>query len=92
VPRRIDLTDAERSEAEALLRSVVTHWKRLGATSPAGLREGFLTRPGRLERQGETWRLRVERRGIDVLLDSLPWPLSRVQTPFMAAPLAVDWR
>jgi hypothetical protein len=35
--------------------------------------------------------LRVERRGIDVLLDSLPWTISQVKTPFMDRILAVDW-
>jgi hypothetical protein len=91
VPRRIELTKVERAEANALLKSIVAHWKRLGTTSIAGLREGFLTRPGLLERDGDTWRLRVESRGIDVLLDGLPWALSRVQTPFMSTPLLVDW-
>ena len=45
-----------------------------------------------LVREDEGWRLDVERRGVDVLLDRLPWALSRAQTPFMAAPLTVDWR
>ena len=92
VPRSITLMNSERQEAEALLTSVIAHWKRLGNTSPAGLREGFLLRPGRLARLAEGWRLTVERRGVDVLLDGLPWALSRVKTPFMSAPLAVDWR
>lgn len=92
VPRRINLTAAERAETDALLGSVISHWPRLGNTSPAGLREGFLTRPGRLERQPAHWRLTVERRGIDVLLDGLPWTLSHVKTPFMRTLLLVDWR
>lgn len=91
IPRRIDLKDSERAEAEALLASVIAHWGRLGNTSPQGLREGFLLRPGRLERQGDIWRLTVERRGIDVLLAALPWTLSRVKTRFMRALLMVDW-
>lgn len=92
MPRSIELTETERAEAEALLVSVIAHWKRLGSTSPAGLREAFLLRPGRLERRTEGWHLTVERRGVDVLLDGLPWMLSRVQTPFMAGLLTVDWR
>lgn len=92
VPRRIGLTETEQVEAEALLASVIRHWKRLGKTSPAGLREGFLTRPGRLERRDALWHLSVERRSIDVLLDGLPWMLSRVKTPFMVSALMVDWR
>lgn len=92
VPRRIALTEAERMEADALLQGVITHWGRLGKTSPAGLRDGFLTRMGGLHRQAGQWRLTIERRGIDVLLDDLPWTLSRVKTPFMTSILAVDWR
>ncbi|MCY1493426.1 hypothetical protein D9M68_272620 [compost metagenome] len=92
VPRRIEFSEQERAESEALLRSVIGHWGRLGNTTPAGLREGFLSRPGRLERRGESWLLSVEPSGIDVLLRDLPWALSRVRTPFMQSILAVDWR
>jgi len=92
VPRRLELTKAERTEADVLLTRVIDHWQRLGHTSPAALREGFLTRPGRLERRDGRWRLSVEPRGIDVLLDDLPWVLFRVKTPFMDVLLTVDWR
>jgi hypothetical protein len=34
----------ERTEAASLLDSVITHWGRLGKTSPAGLRDGFRQR------------------------------------------------
>lgn len=92
LPRRIEPSKQEREETDTLLANVIGHWQRLGNTSPAGLREGFLTRPGRLEQRGETWLLRVEPRGIDVLLNDLPWTLSRVRTPFMSFVLSVDWR
>lgn len=92
LPRRIELDEREREESDTLLRGVIGHWQRLGNTSPAGLREGFLTRPGRLERRGESWLLSVESRGIDVLLQGLPWTLSHVRTPFMQSILRVDWR
>jgi hypothetical protein len=92
VPRRIALTDTERTEAANLLEGVITHWGRLGKTSPAGLRDGFLTRIGSLRREAGLWRLTVERRGIDVLLDDLSWTISRVKTPFMKSILTVDWR
>ncbi|MCA8884508.1 MAG: hypothetical protein KDA50_12300 [Rhodobacteraceae bacterium] len=93
VPQQIDLSDAERTEACALLQAVIAHWGALGATTPDGLRDGFLCRPGVLDRlPGGGFRLRVERRGIDILLERLPWTLSMLRTPFMAAPLQVDWR
>lgn len=92
IPRRIDLTTREREEALSVLNSVITHWRRLGHASPAGLRESFLSRPGQLRRYGKGWRLTVEPRGVDILLDDLPWMLSRVKTPFMPTLLSVDWR
>ena len=92
LPRRIDRTEDEDDECDALLESVIGHWRRLGRTTPAGLREGFLMRPGRLEHRNGYWSLSIEKRGIDVLLDGLPWALSRVRTPFMKSFLTVDWR
>jgi hypothetical protein len=79
-------------EADRLLVAVIGHWSRLGRTSPDGLREAFLRRPGLVERKGEGWQLKVERRGTDVLLDSLPWTIGLVRTPFMTSLLKVDWR
>lgn len=92
VPRRIEIEPHEREEALSLLNSVITYWSRLGHTSPEALREAFLLRPGMLQQQDGKWRLLVERQGVDVLLDHLPWALSWVKTPFMRRPLAVDWR
>jgi hypothetical protein len=92
VPRWLEATEAERELAEGLLAAAIGHWQKLGNTSAAALRETFLERPGRLERQGEGWRLSVEPRTVDVLLDSLPWTISIVKTPWMSEILRVDWR
>jgi hypothetical protein len=92
LPRRLNSTESERGEAVSLLQGVVTHWSRLGHTSPDGLRDGFLLRAGQLSGVRENRRLTIEKRGIDVLLDSLPWGLSSVKTPFMTSPLTVVWR
>jgi hypothetical protein len=85
---------AERiaDEGNRLLTAVIGHWAKLGRTSPEGLREAFLRRPGLVCRTGDGWRLSVERRGTDVLLDSLPWSIGLIRTPFMATLLRVDWR
>lgn len=85
------LGDADAAEGEALLRAAIAHWTALGQASPTALRETFLLRPGRLGRSAEGWRLEVERRGTDVLLDRLPWGLGAVRLPWMRRPLFVDW-
>lgn len=92
VPRAFEATELERSETDAMLRAAIAHWGALGDASPTALRETFLKRPGRLRREGEDWRLTIERLGVDVLIDRLPWAISLVKTPFMARPLKVDWR
>jgi hypothetical protein len=100
VPRQLSLSALEREEADNLLSAVIRHWSRLGNTTPAGLRETFLQREGKLiQAYGEgaasparrSARLIVEQRGVDVLLDSVPWGLSLVQLPWQAARLTVDW-
>jgi hypothetical protein len=85
------VTGDDRAEGEELLAAAIGHWAALGSASPAALRESFLARPGRLTETGEGWRLEVERRGADVLLDRLPWALSPVRLPWMPRPLFVDW-
>ncbi len=83
---------------EQLLQAVIAHWKALGNTSVAGLRETFLQRQGRLLKDKPrddappAWRLRVARRGFDVLLDRLPWSFSTIRLPWMEGVLHVEWR
>lgn len=79
------------AEATRLLEAVIGAWTGLGHTSPDGLRETFLQRPGVLSGPAQAPHLRLERRGVDILLDRLPWSLSLVRLPWMAAPLKVDW-
>ncbi len=91
IPRATTIGPEVATEADQLLRAVIRHWSRLGATSPDGLREGFLTRPGALSQAENGPHLRVERRSLDVLLDHLPWTISRIRTPFMPKMLTVEW-
>ena len=77
-------------EAESLLRAVIGHWKALKDTSPDGLREAFLARPG-LFYAVEPPRLHVETRGYDMLLSRLPWSFDRVALPWLRSAIHVRW-
>jgi hypothetical protein len=81
----------DREEVEALLLSVIEHWRALKNTSVAGLRASFLQRPGLLADVGGSWRLRVEPHSIDVLLDGLPWGIGTIRLPWMTEPIATEW-
>ena len=92
VPRDVGLGEAERSAADGMLQAMIEHWRALGQTSVAGLRESFLQRTGRLEHQDEAWQLQVEPRAFDMLLDRLPWGYATIKFSWMPEVLHVDWR
>lgn len=92
VPRETLIQKSVEKEADKLLLSMIKHWERLGKTSPDGLRSSFLNRPGVLQKTANGWLLNIEQSSIDVLLDHLPWTLSRIKTRFMSELLTVDWR
>jgi hypothetical protein len=91
LPKYLFLSPEEKGEAEGLLTAVISHWTKLGNTSPAGLRETFLQRDGKLTRQDQGWLLHVERKSLDILLGYLPWSLSVVRLPWLEAPIYVEW-
>jgi len=81
----------DRDEVEALLRSVIDHWRVLKNTSVQGLRASFLERPGLLRAEEAGWRLNVERRPYDLLLDQLPWSITIVKLPWMKRAIFTEW-
>jgi hypothetical protein len=91
IARSAPLGEYAKTEANALLQAVIRHWGALKNATPDGLRETFLRREGRLERKDDGWKLRVESRSYDLLLDRLPWSLSVVRLPWMADVLFVEW-
>ncbi len=94
IPADLPLTKAEKAECLDLLHAAIGHWNALKNTSPDGLRQGFLQRPGSLNAQpdaDQTRLLRIERRGQDLLLTRLPWSFSVVRLPWMKVVLRVEW-
>ena len=86
------LTDAEKTEAEALLEAVIQHWDALRNTSIEALRGTFLLRLGKLSlRDDGDWLLQVESKTVDILLNQLPWGISMIQLPWMQRMLWVEW-
>ena len=92
IPLEIDLRIQEQTAIDDMLTAIIAHWKAIGRTSIAGLRESFLQRAGRLVFSDDAWRLRVESRSFDMLLDRLPWGYGTVKYPWMKRVLHVDWR
>lgn len=82
----------EKEICKDLLSAVIEHWNVLKGTSTEALRETFLQRAGKLSvsetHSAELW---VEEKGVDILLDSLPWGTGMIRTPWMEEFLMVYW-
>lgn len=76
---------------EELLSAVLNHWSALKSNSSAWLRQQFFLRQGKIERVDEHWKLSVERRPQDVLLDKLPWGVGLIHLPWMPGLLHVSY-
>jgi hypothetical protein len=85
-----EMGDELPQQANALLSAVIDHWAALKDTSPTGLREAFLKRPGLLY-LGDVVKLQVESRPQDVLLSRIPWSYEYVALPWIGALMHVRW-
>ncbi|MBA4408101.1 MAG: contractile injection system tape measure protein [Bacteroidota bacterium] len=91
VSRKIKFSDSEKKECNELLKSVIGYWTALKNTSPDGLRQMFLQRDGKLDLHEFPYRLFVERKAQDVLLEKLEWNISIVKLPWIKELLFVEW-
>lgn len=87
----IMLSDSEKHEADNLIESAIQHWTILKDTSKEGYRVSFLQRDGILMFRDESWFMRVERKGFDMLLEHLPYTISIIRLPWMKHKLFVEW-
>lgn len=92
VRKRISPSKKEKQEAGHLLEELIRQWEKLKNTTPAGLREGFLQRAGKLVTKNDIWCIQVEANTIDILLDHLPWNLSIIKLPWVKDMIRVEWR
>lgn len=88
----LEITAQELEISEQMLQGIIQNWQHLGATSVSGLQESFLRRDGFLEKEDENWTLKVEKKGIDVLIDHMPWSYASVILRWMPGAIYVDWR
>ena len=91
VKRKIALSDHDKIECDDLLRSMIINWPALKNTSPDGLRQMFLQRDGKLDLHKVPYKLYVERKAQDVLLNKLQWNISVVKLPWLKELLFIEW-
>ncbi|HEX2580476.1 MAG TPA: contractile injection system tape measure protein [Dongiaceae bacterium] len=87
----IEITSQEAQLCEDLLYAIIQAWTTIRNSSPAALQEGFLQREGRLRKSDGAWRLQVQRKTLDVLLDQVPWSFSILVADWLPQPFYVTW-
>lgn len=88
----ITISEEEKEISESLLKGVLGNWQALKDTSIAGFRDTFLERKGVMTFEQDAVMLHVEKKTVDILLDSLPWSFSVVKQPWMKKMIQVLWR
>ena len=91
LPKQIELTQREKDVIESLQKAIRVNWAQMRDTSALGFLKSFVLRNGRLEQQEEKWQLTVEERGIDVLLDTVPWSFKLIRFPWLEKRIQVVW-
>jgi hypothetical protein len=90
-PPDMQLSDDDIRLCNQILAAILANWTILQGTSVSTLRENFLQREGRLDIEEGSYRLIVQRKTLDVLVDQIPWSLSIIYFPWMVAPLHTIW-
>ena len=89
---KIELTDVELEMCDSLLLGVLKNWEKLSKSSVATLRETFLKREGILIPNELDYNLDIVKETFDMLLDTIPWNISIIQTTFMENRINIDWK
>ncbi|MDO8952863.1 MAG: contractile injection system tape measure protein, partial [Draconibacterium sp.] len=85
------LTGLIKTEATVLLNEVVKNWPALKNTSADGLRQMFIQRDGKLIQKEDSYKLIVERKAQDVLLEKLNWNTSMIKLPWISKIVFTEW-
>ena len=91
VPMDIVLKQSEKLLVKDLIEVTMSRWKKGASGSIENFRASFINRDGRLSIVNEVWNLKVDQRGYDILLNSLPWSYGMIKLPWMLKPLTVEW-
>ena len=91
VSARLRLTKEQKQGCDVLLNAVIANWPPLKNTSVEGFRQSFVQRSGSLKKDDKDWILHIERKGIDILLEQLPWSFSIMKLPWNEYLIHVQW-
>lgn len=86
-----ELSTEEIDLCSSLLHGLMFNWDKVKNSTPEAIQETFLQREGILKINEDNIILNIEKRGVDVLLNSLSWNISLIKLGWMEKPLHVEW-
>lgn len=81
----------ETDMANSLMNGLIANWEKVKNSSTEGIQETFFQREGILIFNQDYNKLIIPKKGVDVLVESIPWNLSLIKLPWMEKPLNVEW-
>jgi hypothetical protein len=81
-----------KAEADDMLKEVIKLWAALKNTSSDGLREAFIQRSGILQQTEKGYKLTVEAKTLDILLERLPWGFGIINWYLINKLIFVEWQ
>jgi hypothetical protein len=91
LPDGITLSDSEKEESHSLLQSVIEYWTALKGASIEALQTTFFLRTGKISFKENHLLIQVERTGVDILVDRLPWGVGTIKLPWIKEVIYVEW-
>lgn len=91
VERDLGITPDQKEKVEYLISSLIDNWKKIKNTGTETIRTEFLQRPGKLIKEGDAFRLMMERKVQDILLEGLPYSLGVVKLPWRKELIFIEW-
>ena len=92
VDTKTELVDAEMQMCKSLLNAIIMNWEKLKNSSPDTIRTSFFIREGILQNDADDYKLVVDVKAYDLILKTIPWNISMIQTRFMKKRLNVEWK
>ena len=91
IPDGIALTENEKNECRYMLKTVVNYWEALKGASIESLQNSFILREGKLSWKEDRCLIQVERTGVDILLERLPWGYGTFKFPWLDYLIFTEW-
>ena len=91
IPMDIIISDQEKELSNELLAVFIQRWDKMKNSSVEHLRAAFFMRDGRLILKEDGWYLTVEKRGYDLILQTLPWSFGVTKFKWMSKTLNTEW-